>query len=176
MKRQIIEQIRVLMKEYDISLSDIALGSADQTSKHFPFDLLCKIGDKYSRLPFDRGRNYNPIAIFPSLDSHLALSLTETADEVYRNNLDESNIPTYSFWREIFYKRNALNKALRELGAPIVDGCYFAEPMIGSRPNHIVAFNPDDRTLAEDYYNKNEKAKVRYSIFFTIKPMNGIVL
>lgn len=162
MKRQIIEQIRVLMKEYDISLSDLVL----ETKEHFPFDLLCKTGDKYSRLPFETGKNCNPVAIFPSKVSRIALSLSETADEVDRYNLDESNIPSCLFWEEIFFNRKALNNALKELGAPIVDGCYFAEAMIGSIPNYIVGFKPEYKTLASDYYTNNEKAKVRYCIFY----------
>lgn len=176
MKQEIIQQISTLMKEHDISLNDIALAIGEQPRKHFPFDLLCKIENKLKRLPFDVGKMYNPIAIFPSLDSNMAIMLEETSEEVPRINLEESNIPTYRFWEEIFLKRKALNDALRELGTPIIDGCYFAEPMIGSRASNIIAIKPEYKTLAHDNYGINETAKVRYCVFFTYKQINGVII
>ena len=161
MKRQIIEQIRVLMKEYDISLSEIAYKQDKPKKVDICFDLLCMIGGQYKRLPFYTGKDRNPIAIFPFSDSNIALRLDEKPEQS-RYGLAESNIPTTMYWTQVFAIRNHLNMALKELGEPIIDGYYFAEPMIGSRPSWIVGFRDDYKTMPSDYYDSDEKAKVRY--------------
>jgi len=122
------------------------------------FDLLCKVDGRTVRLPFEEGKNLNPIAIYPSWREE-GLCLEESEDRC-RTGTNEWKIPLYSFWNGVVFPvKDELNAKLRELGVPPLDGCYFAR---AGGMNWIVRFREGQKTLDADYYDFDAVAKVRY--------------
>lgn len=153
-KQDALRLIKLLMQEHNIRMNEVAqMFEAN-------FDLLCIKDGKKTRLPFNVGKDCNPSGIFPFKESDVYLELTET-EESLRKFADELRLPTLNFCKMVYAIRDELNKSLELLGRPIIKGCYFADGNDLYRLNWIVGFD-DTSYLTSDYYNNDEKAKIRY--------------
>ena len=186
-KQESILQILKIMQENEITLADIKKTitkkpkSAKKVSpKVKNFDLLCNINGSYKRLPFEIGKNLNPIGIFPFADQkdyivfnglgHFANSNTKMHySQTHR--IAQVQIPSVDFFEEIFKIRQDLNKALTALNKPEFKGPYLAvSPDYIPEANWIVAFFEGTDSLACDFYESKEEAKVCYiKKFYTRK-------
>ena len=192
MKEKIIEQILQLKNEYKLTWDELIEASmvckkdelhqecqvlerkeAEQSkdcpdiekylSARCKYDLLVKFQGRYLRVHFDKEtvKDLLCIGIFPFAESSYYLKLEESC-ECTRFNLKEDGIPTLSFWERLYRIKDELNEKLAIIGAPILEGCYFANPRKNnSKLSHIVGFNGNP-TLDHDDYGLYEKAKVRY--------------
>ena len=157
MKNEVINNIIDLMKKNDISLRDIAIVMSDR--RRATMDLLCEINGKKFRLPFNEGKNEKVIGVFPfSCNTYLSVEETQ---EVTRMGANESKIPTFDFFRELFVVIDELNDTLSRLKLPIVEGVYFAEPTKTlTDPYWVIGI--DERGFTSDYYGSDVTAKIRY--------------
>jgi hypothetical protein len=169
-KEQIIKQIKNLMQEHGITLSDLVteLDEVKVVSKKAPslnmdFDLACiGHGCKISRYSFEIGRYFDPIGIFPFKDSPIYLFFDEEPMK-QRLGLIEDSIPSIELWKNLFFIRKEINKKLLELKKPILEGCYFSEPKTPlNLENWVVEFKNEESCLLYDAYNNSKLAKVRY--------------
>ena len=161
MKNKIINQILSLMAEHDVSVNEIVQAGNCQVYKDWhAFDLLCVSDGRLLRTSFLEGKELNPIAIFPFADNNIALFLRECQAEE-RCFVTEQDVPSIEYWKNIDGIKTELNQKLTELGAPIVDGVYFAEPRVGKRrANWIVCFQ-DGKVMHSCFYSLHEPAKFR---------------
>jgi len=121
------------------------------------FDLFCY----GKRVSFDFGKIIGASGIFPFKDSNIYFELTET-DETLRNEAEENRLPDKDFCENVYGVENELNERLKELGCPPLSGSYFATSDYISGANWIVGFDDDAECMPADYYNNDEKAKIRY--------------
>lgn len=133
----------------------------------FPFDLLCIVNGKKVRLPYCEGKDKNPFGIFPlriSAYYRYYLELEEHPEDI-RRNADESKFPEDGFCQQVWKIREALNCCLQSLNAPPLKGCYYAKK---GNYNWIVGFDAfeNEQCMPSDYYNFDEKAKIRYCDIF----------
>ena len=138
MKEKIINQICSLMNEHHIYVSEIADARRRLFHNDYQaFDLLCLCSTEKTlfRTSFEKGKDLHPIAIFPFADNNIALFLRECQVEE-RCFVVEQDVPSVEYWKNIDAIRDKLNQKLVELGAPIVEGVYFAEPRVGKRRNN----------------------------------------
>ena len=164
MKERIIKQILSRMKEFDISLEEIANYRDNMEAKQArgnAFDLLCFDKDGLFRTPFSTNNELKPIAIFPFANDGFAIFLNE-CEKMERCFVVEQDIPTLENWKKIAENIVEINQKLTELGAPIIRGSYFAEPHLKSnRDNIIVHF--DNNTMDYKTNHLGAKAKFRAS-------------
>ncbi len=125
------------------------------------FDLLCEVNGVKKRLPFNEGKNLNPIGIFPFKETGLYLLLNEFG-ECERTTVAEDKIPTLYQWMQIFNQKEDINCALMQLKKPVLNGNYFARQ---HNMNWIVLFS-NHSPMPADFFEKNAQAKIRYSDVF----------
>ena len=186
-KQESILQILKIMQENEITLADIKKTITKKTKsakkvspKVKNFDLLCNINGSYKRLPFETGKDLNPIGIFPFADQkdyivfnglgHFANGNTKMHySQTHR--IAQAQIPSVDFFEEIFKIRQDLNEALTALNKPEFKGPYLAvSPDYIPEANWIVAFFEGTDSLACDFYESKEEAKVCYiKKFYTRK-------
>ena len=153
-KKNALRQIKKIMQEHSILVYEVAqLFDAD-------FDLLCIKDDKRTRLPFDIGKNCNPFGIFPFKNMDIYFELTETEDTL-RMYADVRRLPAEAFCDKVYEIKDSLNKHLEMLQRPTIQGNYFVVGKHLSSLNWIVGFD-DENNLSSDYYDLDEKAKIRY--------------
>lgn len=144
-------QIVELMKKHGISLSEISEAiKKEQTNASF--DLLCKVDGALTRVSFEEGRNKSPIGIFPFQDSLAYVELCESSF-MPRFIAKETSLPTIEFFEKLFAIRDELNRRLKQLQCPIIEGDYFASL------NMIAVF---DGEKFEKRCAPHESAKIRY--------------
>lgn len=122
-----------------------------------PFDLLCY----GKRVSFDFGRAFRATGIFPFKEDDIYIELTESA-ETLRENADESHLPGVGLCEGIYEIRNKLNRRLKKLGVPLLEGEYFAVGMAEFGTNWIVGFSGNEECMPVDCFNNGKKAKIRY--------------
>ena len=136
-KKNALTLIKQLMQEYGIMIYEVAqMFDAD-------FDLLCIKDGKKVRLPFDSGKNCNPLGIFPFKDMNIYFELSETS-ETSRIFADARRLPAEAFCDRVCEIKDELNEYLKILQKPLINGCYFAVGENLSGLNWIVGF--DDET------------------------------
>lgn len=163
MKQKIINQIIQLMENMGITTEDIIIATNERASRK-PMDLLCEVDGVKKRLPFEEGKSKKIVGIFPFAND--IFLHVEEREETVRTDVDETKIPTCDIFDELHKIRVELNEALSSLGLPIVDGFYFAEPIITMhQPSWIVGWNKEGK-FCSDYYDTNVQAKVRYCDIF----------
>ncbi len=121
------------------------------------FDLLCLINGVPQRVPFDKGRNLNPIAIFP-FNGNWYLELAQE-QEVLRHQVDEVRLPDRDIWIEVYKLQDALNAQLLAMKRPPLEGLYFAR---GGGLNWAVIFDGNRVAMPEDSISATTVANVRY--------------
>lgn len=122
------------------------------------FDLFC-----YGRrVSFAFGKIIGASGIFPFRYSNTYFELTETG-ETLRANADEKRLPDKKFCERVYAVRDELNRHLKELGCPPLSGPYFAVSDYITGANWIVGFDGNAKCQPADYYNNDEKAKIRYT-------------
>ena len=122
------------------------------------FDLLCLVNGVPHRLPFDRGRHHNPIAIFPFAHGNWYLELVQDNGKL-RQDADEDRLPDRDIWLELYKLQDDLNAQLQVMRQPLLSGSYFAR---GGRLNWIVRFDGDRRSMPENFYDTDTPANIRY--------------
>ena len=121
------------------------------------FDLLCLIHGVPHRLPFDKGRNMNPIAVFPFAGNwYLELAQDEG---ILRHHAGESRLPDRDIWLEVYKLQDQLNAQLRIMDKPLLDGVYFAR---GGKLNWVVKFDGNRIAMPEDSVSSTTVAIARY--------------
>ena len=121
------------------------------------FDLLCLIHGVPQRLPFDKGRQMNPIGIFP-FSGLWYLELTQE-ENMLRKDADTDRLPERDIWLEVHKLQDDLNAQLKVLKQPLLKGSYFAR---GGNLNWIVKFDDRRGSMPENYYDPETPATIRY--------------
>jgi len=121
------------------------------------FDLLCLVNGVPKRLSFDKGREMNPIGIFP-FAGNWYLELTQEEGKL-RHHTDEERLPDRDIWLEVYKLQDALNAQLLAMGQPPLKGNYFAR---GGRLNWVVTFDGNRVAMPEDSMSSATVANVRY--------------
>jgi len=163
MKEEIIKQIHELMDEHRIYVNEVAEYRRRLLQNNYQaFDLLCLCSTEkiLFRTSFEKGKKLHPIAIFPFVDNNIALFLRECHSEE-RCFVVEQDVPSVEYWKNIDAIRDELNQKLRELGAPIVDGVYFAEPRVGKRRDNWIVCFQEGKVMHSCLYSLHEPAKFR---------------
>ena len=142
-----------------ISIEDL-VEEKKRNSEFLPrkFDLLCLVDGVPHRLPFDRGRYQNPIAVFPFAEGNWYLELYQDNDKL-RHDVDESRLPDRDVWLELYKLQDDLNAQLQVMEQPLLNGSYFAR---GGRLNWIVRFDNERRSMPENFFGPDTPANVRY--------------
>ena len=163
MKEEIIKQIHELMEEHHIYVNEVVEYRRRLIrNDHQPFDLLCvcSTASQLFRTTFEKGKNLHPIAIFPFANNNISLFLHECGPE-QRCFVAEQDVPSVEYWKSIDAIKDELNQKLKELGAPIVDGVYFAGPPAGGiYANWLVDFQ-DGKAMEAYNCSFSEWAKFR---------------
>ena len=150
------QEIVEVMKKYKFSVADVRDAEVETNG----FDLLCVEYDIYKRVPFEEGKKLYPIGIFPYPSSNVYISLAE--HEWPRKDCDKDNLPTYDFFFHLLPMMDQLNHCLRELGKPVIDGCYYAKDFGDPDCNYIAGVGGRfGNSVGWDYYGDNERAKYR---------------
>ena len=162
MKQKIINQIIQLMENMGITTEDIIIATNERACRK-AMDLLCEVDGVKKRLPFEEGKSKKIVGIFPFAND---IFLYVEERETVRTDVDETKIPSRDIFDELHKVRAELNEALSSLGLPIVDGFYFAEPIIITwQPSWVVGWNKVG-DFCSDYYDFDVPAKVRYCDIF----------
>ena len=121
------------------------------------FDLLCLVNGVPTRVPFEKGRDLNPIAIFPFVGNWYLELAQET--EKLRHQVEEKRLPDRDIWLEVYKLQDALNAQLLAMGQPPLEGLYFAR---GGHLNWAVTFDGNRVAMPEDSLSATAVANVRY--------------
>lgn len=159
-RKRIIIGILREMAQNSITVEDLTR-EMSQNPEFLPrkFDLLCVVDGLPTRVPFDRGRHLNPVAIFPFVgDWYLEL---EQQTEMPRASADIDRIPDRDIWFEVLKIADDLNAQLKAMNKPQLLGSYFAR---GGYLNWIVRASEEDGKFKceENYYASDVKATIRY--------------
>ncbi len=159
-KLEALKKITELMKENDISVINIR--NFTEAREYHDYDLLCVCDGRKVRLPFNKGKNLNPIGLFPLSDSFSYIELNELP-EALREHADVARLPEVSFCEDMCLDIKGINNHLRKLDKPILQGEYFAIGKFLQEHNWIVKFDEPCTELSSDYYDEEaKKAKIRY--------------
>lgn len=169
MNKIIIKKIVNLMKNHDIKIDEIVKAINEQQTvqsnknRQHPFDLLVEEDGVKRRLPFELGRDKKVLGIFPWSVANIYLEVFET-EHTTRLGVNEEDIPPVSFWKSIFKIVDVLNETLTSIGAPVIDGSYFAGTPYPYKEcfNYIVQFKKDAEDLLTDFYTDSTVAKIRH--------------
>ena len=158
-REQVIRKVINLLKESGLTIYDVH-GYLRKISHH-QFDLLCRVDGEEKRLPFEEGKNNNPIGLFPFKEDSHYIEFAEVS-ECTRIHADETGLPTVGFFQEILPLMDEINACLKDLKQPVLDGYYFANKQ--DNLNWIVYLSGNDEAeeLSVDYYGRAETAKIRY--------------
>lgn len=126
-------------------------------------DLLCLVGDKLTRMSFDKRKDEKVVGIFPFEKSSVFL-YAEEIEEGKRFGANRELTPYIGFWKAIMRVKNEINATLSKLSLPIVEGRYFCSSCYNNDQNLIVTITKDNMT--SDYCNDTETAKLRYCDVF----------
>ena len=145
-KEEKIKLIIKIMKENGIVIGDILTGMKRQElieirkkddENKAPLDLLCKMGNFYRRVPFEIGKKYEVLGIFPSLSNEYILTKQATYRD--RKHVNETRLVTIDLWQKINKILPDLNNALKEIKEEEIYGFYFANKTFNKC---IIASNP----------------------------------
>lgn len=158
-KEEAIQEIVRMMCENGVSIPEVMLGLEVMPAKDL-FDLAVPDGHNgLVRLPFAIGKEQKPLGIFPFKDSDCYI---ETKEAYQRNDqCDTNRLPEIAFMQRISTVRKALNCALAQLNAPMIEGIYHARPVEGFAIPMIVEMTKDVAYDARDVAPKSP-ALVRY--------------
>ncbi|MEE6206640.1 MAG: hypothetical protein VZR95_01120 [Alphaproteobacteria bacterium] len=162
-KQEAVQQILGIMQDNNITVADITATIKAQSRPQVQenFDLLCEINGIRKRLPFDTGKDLNPIAIFPRQNLKFFLSLEETGMISYPAANEKEQLADEDLCTLLMEVRPELNEKLRELGKPIVSGDYWLNGHELSGVGYWMARIREDQ-LKVDYFDASKKAKVRH--------------
>lgn len=121
------------------------------------FDLLCLVNGVPRRLAYDKGKDLEPIGIFP-FKGNWYLELFQSEGQL-RADADENRLPDRDLWLEVYKIRDDLNAQLKIMKQPLLKGEYFAR---GGKLNWVVKFNGADEAMPENYYDDDTTAIIRY--------------
>ncbi|MBR1825862.1 MAG: hypothetical protein IJ770_04675 [Alphaproteobacteria bacterium] len=157
-KKEKIVQILREMYLNGITVSDLQLEQRENPD-FLPkkFDLLCLVHGVPYRLPFDKGREMNPIGIFP-FAGNWYLELNQDED-LLRHQANQNRLPDRNIWLEVYKLQDDLNAQLRVMDKPLLKGSYFAR---GGNLNWIVKFDGGKEAMPENYYSPETPANIRY--------------
>ena len=153
-----VHQIMSIMQENEISVDDITRALRPGTSE--TFDLVCLVDGKPTRVPFEEGKDKNPIGICPKKKLKSYLSLEETGMVSYPDLSEKDKLADEDLCILFMEVRPELNERLRELGKPILSGDYWINGHELSGIGYWMARIREDK-LKVDYYDAQHKAKVR---------------
>lgn len=164
-KQRIIMRMLRFMGANHITLNDLQYAqNPKQANSHEMYDLLCVIDGIEQRIPFDIGKDLNPIGIFPFANVNTSLDLTETT-EIRRSEIKKAeNLMSVNFCKWTSYDLEKLNAKLSELHKPILDGYYHIRNAEHLPEQCWVAHFGAERgeNMPIDFYDDSFKAKVRY--------------
>ena len=156
---EVVPQILKIMNDNEITVEDIsqalrALKNAET------FDLVCEVEGKLVRIPYEEGKNKNPIGIIPRKKYNFFLFLDETGMSAFPPIEEKDQLPDELICNLLMDVRPELNEKLRELGKPILSGDYWLNGHELSGIGYWMAHIREDK-LKVDYYNIKHSAKVR---------------
>lgn len=162
-KQEAVQQILGIMQDNNITVADInaMIKAQSRPQINESFDLLCEVNGTRKRLPFDTGKDLNPIAIFPRQNLKFFLSLEETGMIPFPPVKDKDQLLDEDLCTLLMDVRPELNEKLRELGKPILSGDYWLNGHEFSGVGYWIANIREDR-LRVDYYDARSVAKVRH--------------
>ncbi len=164
-KNDAVKQILGIMAACDevVTVADIdkAIKAQQRPKEEERFDLLCDVNGTLTRVPFEKGKDLEPIGIFPFNSSNLYLLLDETGMVAFPPVEEKKNLPDDTLCNLLMDNRPGLNEKLRELGKPILSGEYWLNGHEHS--DHIgywmAIIRQDSLKVGYDY--KDRRAKVR---------------
>jgi len=158
-----VAHILEIMCNENITLEDIQTGLAckasDERKNFHDFDLLVIQDDKKYRLPFEIGKDFNPVGIFPFATSNTYLEFEEVKGARYQ--IFEERLPEYEFFEKLFEKKEELNARLEQLDKLPLIGKYFTK-VSKDMIVWFVGFLKDDDQIKKFGYNPVKHAKARY--------------
>lgn len=153
-----------IMQKYGITIADIKEEEENIRRPKNPraFDLLIEVDGTKMRVPFDEGKDKNPIAIFPRKDLTSFLYLEEEPETVCPARLeDRRQLLTENFSALLYDVRPELNARLRQLGKPELVGDYWGYAHELSGCGYYMARFDFRKQLEFSYYDANHRAKIR---------------
>ncbi len=158
-KEKVIEQIIGLMKEHQISTTEL-FNSIPHTVRS-AYDLLCVVDGAPKRVCFSEGKELNPIGIFLN-KSNVYFMLCEMKDKL-RIDAKECCLPSLALWERVYCLRDKINKRLITLGYPPFSGEYFAENCKDKGTNWVISMDGAPNKIMECHiHNAKKQAKIRY--------------
>ncbi len=170
-----VQEIVAMMKNHDISLSDIenelkSQDNLDENQANRKFDLCCIVNCKVSRVSYDFAVNNNLIIVGIFLDSSPYYILADENTNIKRIDASTEFLPSIDDWKRINKLRKQLNEILKSFGKPEICGDYYArsnQPEYGGLHNWIVSIkNSNSDELPHNYFNMDCLAKTRYCYTF----------
>ena len=152
------------MQNFGITIEDIkeVEENARRPKNPRPFDLLIIVNGAKMRVPFDEGKDKNPIAIFPRKDLTSFLYLDEEPETTCPAKLeDRRTLLTENFSALLSDVRPELNARLRQLGKPELLGDYWGYAHEFSGCGYYMARFDFRKHLEFNYYDAKHRAKIR---------------
>lgn len=171
-KEKYLECIYQIMRKNDITVAELNayIRSKQESAPKVvsspnkgEFDLLCHGHDAtLLRLPFETGRKFSPIGIFPFSNDNRYISLDEREDKKHTDkDVETKYLLDVDFGCAVDKVKDRLNIHLKKLKKPILDGTYLADCQHMRGCGWLIDFNVK-HGFSSDYYGGNEKAKCRY--------------
>ena len=154
-----IPQILKIMNENELTVDDISQALRAQKNAE-TFDLVYEADGKFIRVPYEEGKDKNPIGIIPRKKYNFFLYLDETGMSPFPPIEEKDQLPDEVLCNLLMDVRPELNEKLRELGKPILSGNYWLNGHEFSGIGYWMAHIRED-VLKVDYYNIKHTAKVR---------------
>lgn len=162
-KNEAIKQILGIMAANEITVSDVenAVKAQQRPKVEETYDLLCDVNGTLTRVPFEKGKDMEPIGIFPRKSLKLYLLLDETGMVPFPPVEEKKKLLDEELCTLLMDNRPGLNEKLRELGKPILSGEYWLNGHEHS--DHIGYWMATirDNQLKVGYDYKDRRAKVR---------------
>ena len=161
-KEEALKIILGAMDECEISVADIsaALRARQHPKPEEKFDLLIESFGELKRVPFETGKNMDPLGIFPRNGLKFYIELDETGMVAFPDLAVKTELPDEEMAVLMSEVRNELNEKLRELGKPLLSGDYWLNGHELSGTGYWMAKFRDGK-LRVDYYDSSRKAKIR---------------
>ena len=163
-KEKELQEILRIMQTTGITVEDIITEQKRVKNKKLQaFDLLVVIDGVKQRVPFEQGKDCPvKLGIFPRPNNSSYIELTESDPCSCPLELEERRkFITENLADLLDDVKDELNVRLREIGAPEIDGKYWAYAHEWSGCGYYIArFSPKDR-LVFTYYDEKHVAKVR---------------
>ena len=120
-------------------------------------DLLCVVGGRKTRMPFETGKDLNPIGFFP-FDDDVYMEFDHSPIVPRRKiKIERKEVLPLVFFERLFLRKNEINAFLAQMGKPLLEKKFFASGGCGDY-NWIVDFSTFPNCLDRDFFDDTHKA------------------